>query len=254
MASPKKGGERVPTGIEGLDEILQGGVPLGNTVLFAGTCGTGKTTACFEILCRGAAAGENGAIFSSIEAPDRSIANMRSYDFFDEGYIKENRLIVRDLGDLMRDLGISHPDTGLSVEDGNKLIHAIAKVVDDNKVKRLVIDSLTSVVGHLEKRERIRTFMREFTRTFQPRGVTVFLVSEVSPEAHKYSSYGVEDVLTDGVVLFSNLETRGDLLRTIQVIKMRGTTHSRSRYVMDLTPYGMVMVPVLKSYSKGGAE
>ena len=61
-------------------------------------------------------------------------------------------------------------------------------------------------------------------------------------------------MLTDGVILFSNLETRGDLLRTVQVIKMRGTSHSRSRYVMDLTPYGMVLVPVLKSYSKAWGE
>ncbi len=254
MATPKKGMERVRTGIEGLDEILQGGVPVGNTVLFAGTCGTGKTTACFEVLCRGAAAGENGAIFSSIESPDRSIANMHSYDFFDESYVKDGRLVVRDLGEVMRELGISHPDSGLSIEDGHKLIHAIAKLVDDGKVKRVVIDSLTSIVDHFDRPELIRNFMRELARTFQPRGVTLFLVSEVSPESHRYSSYGVEDVLTDGVVLFSNIETRGDMLRTIQVIKMRGTTHSRSKYVMDLTAYGMVLVPVLKSYSKGGGD
>ena len=254
MASPSKGIDRSPTGIEGLDEILQGGVPVGNTVLLAGTCGTGKTTACFEILCRGASAGENGAIFSTLEAPDRSIANFRNYEFFDESHIKEGRLLVRDLGDVYRELGIAHPDTGMSIEDANKLIHAIAKVVDDHKVKRLAIDSLTSICGHIEKRERIRTFMREFSRTFAPRGVTSFLVSEISPGEHKYSSYGVEDVLTDGVILFSNLETRGDLLRTVQVIKMRGTSHSRSRYVMDLTPYGMVLVPVLKSYSKAWGE
>jgi circadian clock protein KaiC len=254
MATPKKDMERVRTGIEGLDEILQGGVPIGNTVLLSGTCGTGKTTACYEILCHGAAAGENGMMFSSIESPDRGIANMHSYDFFDETYISDGRLAVRDLGEVMRELGIVHPDTGLSIEDGHKLIHALAKVVDDAKVKRVVIDSLTSIVDHFEKPELIRNFMRELSRTFQPRGVTLFLVSEISPEAHRYSSYGVEDVLTDGVILFSNIETRGDMLRTVQVIKMRGTTHSRSKYVMDLTPYGMVLVPVLKSYSKGGGD
>jgi circadian clock protein KaiC len=254
MASPPRGTERSPTGIADLDEILQGGVPVGNTVLLAGTCGTGKTTACFEILCRGAAAGEVGVLFSTLEATDRSIANARNYEFFDESWVKDGKLLVRDLGDLYKDLGIAHPDTGLSVEDGNKLIHAIAKVVDDHKVKRLAIDSLTSICGHLEKRERIRTFMREFSRVFAPRGVTSYLVSEISPGESRYSSYGIEDVLTDGVILFSNLETRGDLLRTVQVIKMRGTAHSRGRYVMDLTPYGLVLVPVLKSYSMGGSE
>ena len=56
----------------------------------------------------------------------------------------------------------------------------------------------------------------------------------------------------DGVILLSNIESRGDLLRGLQVVKMRGTEHSRSKYVMDITPYGMIIVPVLKSYAKGG--
>jgi circadian clock protein KaiC len=49
----------------------------------------------------------------------------------------------------------------------------------------------------------------------------------------------------------ANMERRGDLLRTLQVIKMRGTMHSRAKYVLDLTPMGVLLVPLLKGGSTG---
>jgi circadian clock protein KaiC len=56
----------------------------------------------------------------------------------------------------------------------------------------------------------------------------------------------VEEALADGIILMGNMERRGDLLRTLQVIKMRGTSHSRAKYVLDLTPAGVLLVPLLK--------
>jgi circadian clock protein KaiC len=61
----------------------------------------------------------------------------------------------------------------------------------------------------------------------------------------------VEEAIADGIILMGNLERQGDLLRTIQVIKMRGTTHSRAKYVLDLTPIGVLIAPLLKSGEKG---
>jgi circadian clock protein KaiC len=49
-----------------------------------------------------------------------------------------------------------------------------------------------------------------------------------------------------------NLERRGDLLRTLQVVKMRGTQHSRAKYVLDLTTSGVLLVPLLKGGSVAG--
>ncbi len=69
------------------------------------------------------------------------------------------------------------------------------------------------------------------------------------PSAAGYSQYGVEEAIADGIILLGNLERRGDLLRTIQVIKMRGTTHSRAKYVLDLTPIGVLLAPLLKGGS-----
>ena len=64
-----------------------------------------------------------------------------------------------------------------------------------------------------------------------------------------YSKYGVEEAIADGVILMGNLERNGDMLRTLQVIKMRGTSHSRAKYVLDLTTAGILLVPLLKGGS-----
>jgi len=62
----------------------------------------------------------------------------------------------------------------------------------------------------------------------------------------KYSVFGVEEAVADGIILLGNINRKGDLLRSLQVVKMRGTKHSRSRHVVELTPMGLSIVPLLK--------
>ncbi|MCK5024906.1 MAG: circadian clock protein KaiC, partial [Thermoplasmata archaeon] len=97
-----------------------------------------------------------------------------------------------------------------------------------------------------------REFILKIGKTLSDRGCTSMLISEISPSAERYSLYGVEEAIADGIVLMGNLERRGDLLRTLQVVKMRGTNHSRAKYVLDLTPAGILLVPLLKGGSGGG--
>ena len=252
--SDSTGVDLQPTGIDDLDEILQGGVPVGSSILISGASGTGKTTTCFEILARAAADGEPGVIYLTSETPERAIANMGPYDFFSQSLVDDGKLVIEDMGETYKHLGIEHPDTGLSQEDGHKLLEAIEKAVDDAGAKRLAIDSLTTVLASFDNEGRVRSFLKQMVRTFTAKGITLYLTSELAPESVRYSSMGIEDTITDGVILLSNIESRGDLLRSLQIIKMRGAEHSRSRYVMDLTQYGIIIVPVLKSYTRGGVE
>src|SRR5438309_930202 len=84
------------------------------------------------------------------------------------------------------------------------------------------------------------------------KGCTSLLVSEIRSSEEGYSHWGVEEALADGVIVTGNLERRGDLLRTLQIVKMRGTTHSRAKYVLDLTTSGVLLVPLLKGGSVTG--
>jgi KaiC/GvpD/RAD55 family RecA-like ATPase len=168
--------------------------------------------------------------------------------------VDDGKLAIEDMNALFKQLGIEHPDTGLSRDDAHKLLEAIVEAVDGVGAKTLVIDSLTSVLAAFDVQSGMRTFVKDLVRTFSEKGVTVYLTSELAPDSLRYSSMGIEDAIVDGVILLSNIDSRGDLLRGLQIIKMRGTQHSRSRYVFDLTVYGMTIVPVLKSYTKGGGD
>ena len=242
--------ERCKTGIEGLDNILNGGVPRGNTVLVTGSVGTGKTSLCLEFLVHGSLNDELSLYISVTEPCEKLLKNIIPYDFFDENLVKEGRLHFIDLPIVYEKLGLEKLE--FDFEEVGILIQAIVSVVRELNIKRLVIDSITSVCYRLKSQENIRDFILNLGSALSELGCTSFLVSEISPAEERYSLYGVEEAIADGVIVTGNLERRGDLLRTLQVVKMRGTMHSRAKYVLDLTTVGVLLVPLLKGGSVAG--
>jgi len=251
LAEPVR--ERCTTGMDQLDTILDGGIPRGNTVLITGGVGTGKTSMCLEFLVSGALRGENGLYVSVTEASDKLLQNIIPYDFFDPKLIKDAKLSFVDLPVLYSKLGLEAAE--FDFEEVNILVDAIGRLVDELHIRRLVIDSITSVAYRLKSREIIRDLVLKLASLLVRRDCTSLFVSEVTPGEEKYSLYGVEEAIADGVIVTGNLERRGDLLRTLQVVKMRGTQHSRAKYVLDLTTVGVLLVPLLKggSVAAGGA-
>jgi len=244
MVEEEKGRERCRTGIDALDNILYGGIPRSNTILLTGSCGTGKTSLALEFLLHGAIEGENSMFVSVTEASEKLLANIIPYDFFDKKLMHSNKLLLIDLPVIYQRLGLVK--TELSMEEVGLLVSCLIDLVKEMKVKRMVIDSITSIGYKLKTQERIREFILKLARGLSDAGCTSILVSEVSTGSEAYSTFMVEEALADGIILMGNMERRGDLLRTLQVIKMRGTTHSRAKYVLDLTPVGVLLVPLLK--------
>ncbi|HYS99188.1 MAG TPA: ATPase domain-containing protein [Thermoplasmata archaeon] len=242
--------ERCVTGIDAIDHILNGGIPRGNTVLISGSVGTGKTSICIEFLIRGALANENSLYLSVTEPTDKLLKNVIPFDFFDERLMKQGRLQFIDLPKMYEDLGIDRED--MDSEATRTLVDSIAGMVEDQKIRRLVLDSVTSVCYRIKDQERIREFLLRLGTVLSAKGCTSLLVSEIRSREEGYSRWGVEEALADGVVVTGNLERRGDLLRTLQIVKMRGTTHSRAKYVLDLTTSGVLLVPLLKGGSVTG--
>jgi circadian clock protein KaiC len=242
--------ERCLTGIDAIDHILNGGIPRGNTVLISGSVGTGKTSICVEFLIRGALNGENSLYLSVTEPTDKLLKNVIPFDFFDDRLTKQGKLQFIDLPRMYEKLGIDTEE--LDFDQTRLLADTIAGVVEDQKIKRLVLDSVTSVCYRIKDQERIRDFLLRLGTVLSSKGCTTLLVSEIMSSEEGYSRWGVEEAIADGVIVTGNLERRGDLLRTLQIVKMRGTTHSRAKYVLDLTTSGVLLVPLLKGGSVTG--
>lgn len=237
--------ERCRTGIDGLDEVLHGGVPVGNIVLLTGPCGTGKTTLSVEFLVNGAKAGERGLLVSVTEPAGRLYENMATFDFFEGELLKSKVLQFVDMASIYENVNIRKEE--LSYDDIERLVDGLLKRARDDKLQRLVIDTITVICHHLQTKEKIREFIYRLTTRLAELKCTTLLVSEVPLGESHHSYYGVEEAIADGIILLGNFEQRGHLLRTLQVIKMRGTHHSRSKYAMELSPHGVILVPLLRS-------
>jgi len=249
MAARTGDRERCITGVEGLDTILYGGIPRSNTVLLTGSCGTGKTSLALEFLIHGAQKGENSLFVSVTEDSEKLLANIIPYKFFDKGLIKAGKLVLVDLPVMYERLGLTKSE--LSMEEIDLLVSALTSLAKELGTRRLVIDSVTSVCYKLKTPEKIRDFILKISKSLSDLECTSILVGELPAGSESYSSFGVEEAIADGIIIMANMERRGDLLRTLQVIKMRGTMHSRARYVLDLTPVGVLLVPLLKGGSTG---
>ncbi len=237
---------RCETGIEVIDKELNGGIPLGSTVLIAGGSGVGKTTLSMQFLINGIKLGENGVFFTATETVSKLKKYLSNYDFFDERLIKSGELSIIDIWSISDRLGLS-PER-YNLEEANILFEVIRDIAKELDAKRLVIDSITSLCYRLQTQEMIRDFIFKLGSSLTAMMCTTFLTSEIPPRTFQYSIYEIEEFIADGILFLGDIERKGDLIRTLQVVKMRGTAHGRSKHVLDMSSEnGIELAPMLKS-------
>lgn len=232
--------------MNGLDEILRGGIPYGSAVLVAGTCGSGKTTLGVEFLIHGALMGEACAHFSATEPSVKLLENVRQYGFFDMSLVDQGLINVFDMDVLFSWLGLNK--STFDLDDIDAMVKAISDIVNTIGVTRLVIDSSTSLCYKIPNEQLIRDFLFKLGKQLSTLGCTSLLIAEITSTggAALRSTFGVEEAILDGIILLGDVERMGHLLRYLQVIKMRGTDHSRAKYAFELTPNGVMLTPMLK--------
>ncbi|MBW4576670.1 MAG: AAA family ATPase [Aphanothece sp. CMT-3BRIN-NPC111] len=218
--------ELMPTGITGLDAILQGGIPRGRSILLSGVSGTGKTTLAVQFLIDGAQQGEKGLLFSFEETPDRLRNMAKSFGWNIQGLEAKGLLRI-----------IFIPQTEIRVEEH---LEKMVQEVESFQPSRFVMDSF-SVFLHKVKEsgvQREKTF--QLSTIMQRAGAVGFLISNIpAGEVNRVSRFGVEETVVDGTIVLSTEVMGLQRKRYLEVYKMRAADHVQGRYRMEITERGM---------------
>ena len=221
---------RTKSGIEGLDEILNGGIPTGASVLVAGGPGTGKSILSLQFLYNGAVQFKEPGILITFETTQKNIRwMMDSFGWDLESLQDENMLKIYSIKPTSPEAFIQRID---------KEILGIEALAHEMGAKRLVIDSTTALGVWLESPAIIRYRLFDLIERLKNLGTTSLLTAEVgSTEASALSAFGVEEFITDGVLpLFYKPPNRSIFVR-----KMRGTKHSQKIHPITIDEKGFTI-------------
>lgn len=227
------------SGIKEFDRILNPGIPKGSIVLVSGNAGTGKTTFAMQWLYNGANLyDEPGLYFALTEPITKTIKNISNFSF----YSNNSKVHLSDFRSVLRLLNLH--DRKLGEKDTGRILNVLKEVAEKSNAKRIVIDSVTALCYLLEEKNLIRNFIFHMGNLLNELKCTIMLTSEVSKEA--YSVFGVEEFISDGIILLEQRTKNDDMFRTIQIAKMRGLVYSPELNKFRITTDGIHILEKVK--------
>ncbi len=242
---------RLKTGIEGLDLLIEGGLLKERQYLLSGTPGSGKTTFGVQFLSAGAVAGETGAYVTLTETVGTIVEDMSRYNFEIDNLIKKELLYFLDIGpamnygeyDEMAMLLNPDYDEQPGTESPQVLpptpqivFKKVEMIVKQYGLKRLVIDSLSAIRFTSQHPALEERSIGRFIRNLKNLGCTTLLLSELL----KPDAYTIEQFASHGVIFLHNfMNKQGNMVRTLQIIKMRGTKHDCKMHNIEFTGNGL---------------
>jgi circadian clock protein KaiC len=228
---------KCPTGIQGLDEITGGGLPLGRPTLVCGGAGCGKTLLAAEFLVRGAVQFHEPGVFMAFEETEAEInANVGSLGFDLAGLVRKRKIVIdyvhverselRETGDY--DL------EGLFV----RLNHAI----DSIGAKRVVLDTLEVLFASLPNEALVRAELRRLFRWLKDKGVTAVITAERGRES--LTRHGLEEYVSDCVIMLDHRVYDQVATRHLRVVKYRGALHGTNEFPFLIGADGISVLPI----------
>ncbi|HOE72748.1 MAG TPA: circadian clock protein KaiC [Deltaproteobacteria bacterium] len=229
--------EKAPTGIRGFDEITQGGLPKGRTALVTGGPGTGKTMFAMEFLVKGATEfGEPGVFVSFEETADELIANSASLGFSLPELCDANLLYI----DYVRVERSEIEESGEYDLEGLfiRLSHAINSV----GARRLVLDTIETLFSGLPNISILRAELRRLFRWIKDKNISTIVTGERG--AVSLTREGLEEYVSDCVVLLDHRVTDQISTRRLRVLKYRGSEHGTNEYPFLISDRGFMVLPI----------
>lgn len=227
--------ERLSTGVDGIDRMLQGGIPKGFLVCVAGEPGTGKTIFCLHYVNQGLAEGGKAIYVTTEEDVESVLGQADQFNMkLREAYLHGDLVMIDFLG---------RGEWSLSSLDVESLI---TRIVEAKKRLgyghvRCVIDSLSAF--WLDKPAMARHYSYQLKKRLQPWHLTVLAVTQYAVTTSQAFGFGLEHV-ADGIIRFIRSVRAGRLNRYVLVEKMRNTNHDLRLHIVNiLDGRGMIVKP-----------
>jgi circadian clock protein KaiC len=230
-------GRRLSSGVPELDEMMGGGIPEGDSLLVAGSSGTGKSLLATQFIAAGLRDGEPGLIAVFEERPEEYAARAESFGLNLDAAIEAGTLKVI----YLRPLDLSVDET----------LQEIIDSVNATGARRLVIDSLAGFEMALAPGFRADFRESLYRMIYSVTGIGVTILSTVEMEESftelLFSNYSVS-FLTDDIIRLRYVEIKGELRKIVMVLKMRGGAHSKEIREYEITSDGIVIGGRIRNY------
>ncbi|MBM4237167.1 MAG: KaiC domain-containing protein [Euryarchaeota archaeon] len=221
--------ERVKTGIAGLDEMLEGGLPKSHTVVVMGSFGTGKTTFGIQFLNEGLKAGEKG-IFITLEEDERSIIeDAKSFGYDLKPSVDAKKLVIVKLEPTDAKTTIS------------RIKSELPDFIKSFGATRIVIDSISLLNMLFESDHDKRANLFNLAQMVKKTGATCLMTAEVKDDNPLASRDGLIEYTADGVISLRYEEPpdKSEIRLTLRIVKMRRINHSRRVKPYSITNKGI---------------
>lgn len=238
--------ERVSTGVNGLDDKMEGGFFRGSSNLITGRTGTGKTIFASSFLYKGSLEGEPG-VYVSTEQRDVDVkADIRSMFGWDLKALEDKK--------LMRFISIKPalPTRGLSKDDMVRLVKSyvygfsdqILSAIKEIKASRVVLDSVSFIEMFIQDEYLARAALMQLVETLKESGVTSVLTGTIPETSEALSGGGIVEYIVDTVVKMEFVPVAEEFKRTMTVRKMRRTNHSTLIHPFEIDKDGLKIIKI----------
>jgi KaiC domain protein len=221
--------DRLELGIEGLDEMILGGIPHRSLIATIGSAGTGKTTIGMQFLDVALADGDRGAYITLEESRERVLTTAEEKGWAFREYEDDGRLAVVDLNpvEMANSLG--------------NLRNDLSRLVDEFGAERLVLDSVSLLEMMYDTPAQRRSEVFQFARALKEAGVTMLVTSEANDTDPYASRYGIIEYLADAVFVLRYIRSSSfqETRLAVEIQKIRDANHSRQPRPYEITDEGI---------------
>jgi circadian clock protein KaiC len=220
---------RVPSGIYGLDPLIDGGFEKNSMNLLVASGGSGKTIFGAQFLMEGIKQKENCMYITFEEKKKEFFSNMLSLGWDLEKYEKEGKFYFVEY---------TPEKVKTMLEEGGGVIETL---IMSKKIKRVVIDSITSFALLFENDVEKRASALELYNLLRKWDCTVIMTYERPPITDVKTTSRVLEFESDSIILLYFLREKRERKRFMEILKMRGTKHSKEIWGFDIKEGGIYL-------------